>query len=124
MAFLTKQEKYVILFLILGAIFGLSYSYYKKFHPPIDIRFRHAREKDPIPSEDLSHLLKEAKTVNINKAQTAELMKLKGIGPVLAHRIMEYRKAHGFFKDRDDLKEVPGIGPKKFDAIKDYISIE
>ncbi len=124
MTFLTRQEKYVIAFLILGAICGLSYSYYKKFHPPIKIRFRHIQKKDAIPTEELDDLLKEAKSVNINKAQMAELMKLKGIGPALAHRIVEYRAAHGLFKDKDELKNVSGIGPKKLEAIKDYISIE
>ena len=124
MTFLTRQEKYVIVFLILGAICGLSYSYYKKFHPPIDIRFRHTLKESVIPEEGLDHLLKEAKSVNINRAQPAELMKLKGIGPVLAHRIIVYRKTHDSFKSKDELKKVTGIGPKKFDAIKDYILIE
>ena len=124
MTFLTRQEKYVILFLVLGAICGLSYSYYKKFHPPIKIRFRHPQEKNSIHTEELDDLLKEAKSVNINQAQVVELIKLRGIGPVLAHRIIEYRRTHGFFKDKDELKNVPGIGPKKFKVIKDYIIIE
>ncbi len=122
MTFLTRQEKYVVVFLLLGAVLGLGYSYYKKFHPPIDIRFRHVEET--FPEEDLNYLLKEAKSVNINQARVPELIKLKGIGPVLAHRIMEYRTAHGSFRDKEELNNVPGIGPKKFDAIKDYILIE
>ena len=122
MTFLTKQEKYVVIFLLLGAVLGLSYSYYKKFHPPIDIRFKHVEETHP--EEDFDYLLKEAKSVNINQAQVSELIKLKGIGPVLAHRIIEYRISHGSFKDKEELNNVPGIGPKKFEAIKDYIIIE
>ena len=69
-------------------------------------------------------MLKEAKSVNVNRAPIEELMKLDGIGPVLAHRIIEYRLQNGPFKDRDEIKEVPGIGPKKFDSIRDYIIIE
>jgi len=124
MAFLTKQEKYVIVFLVLGTICGLSYSYYKKFHPAIDIRFRNAHDRNAISTEELDRLLKEEKTVDINRASASELMKLKGIGPVLAGRIIKYREANGPFRDKGELKKIPGIGTQKFDAIKDYISIE
>ena len=124
MAVFTKQERYVIVFLILGAICGLSYSYYKKFHPPIDIRFRHLSDKKAISVEELDFLLKTEKSVNINYASASELMKLKGIGPVMADRIVKYREANGLFKDKNELKNIKGIGPKKFGAIKDYILIE
>ena len=124
MTFLTRQEKYIALFLLFGAICGLSYSYYKKFRPPIDIRFRQAATESDISSEKLDLLLKDAKSVNINRATTFELTKLKGIGPTLANRIMEYRLANGEFKNKDELKKIQGIGPKKFDAIKDYILTE
>ena len=124
MAFLTRQEKYIIVFLIIGAICGISYSYYKKFRPPINLRFRDPFQKNDILEEELDHLLKEAKSVNINQASIEELMKLDGIGPVLAHRIIEYRLQNGPFRDKGEIKKVAGIGPKKFEAIKDYIIIE
>lgn len=124
MAFLTRQEKYIIAFLVVGAICGVSYSYYKKSHPPIDLRFREQVELDNVLQEELDGLLKEAKTVNLNDATLEELIKLKGIGPALAHRIIEHRIQNGPFKDRSEIKKVPGIGPEKFDAIKDYIVIE
>ncbi len=130
MAFLTRQEKYVIVFLILGAVCGLSYSYYKKSHPPININFQKPFQKDDTLQKndtlqgELDHLLIEAKSVNINQASLEELMKLKGVGPVLAHRIIEYRRQNGFFQSKEGLKKVKGIGPKKFDAIKDYVVVE
>ena len=124
MTVFTKQERYVIVFLILGAICGLSYSYYKKFHPPIDIRFRHLSDKKAIPTEELEALLKNEKSVNINYASVPELIKLKGIGPALADRIIKDREANGLFKDKDELNNIKGIGPKKFSAIKDYILIK
>lgn len=124
MAFLARQEKYVIAFLIIGAICGVSYSYYKKFHPPINVRFRKPLEDNDVLQKELDNLLKKAKSVNINKASAEELMRLSGVGPVLAHRIIEYRLQNGPFKERDEIKKVPGIGPKKFEAIKDYIVIE
>ena len=119
-----QQEKYVIVFLIVGAICGLSYSYYKKFNPPINIWPRPAAEKSARHSEELDNLIREEKTVNINEASAKELMRLKGVGPVLAHRIIEYRTTQGLFKDTSELKKISGVGPKKFDAIKDYITTE
>ena len=127
MTFLTKQEKYVAAFLIFGAICGLAYSYYKKFRPPINIRFRNTSKEtafSPAKSAALDNLLKEAKSVNINQASAFKLMKLNGIGPALANRIIEYRAVYGHFGSKDELKKVKGIGEKKFNAIKDYISVE
>lgn len=124
MAFLTRQEKYIIVFLIIGAICGVSYSYYKKSHPPIRLQFRQPLPKDDILQKELDSLLEEAKSVDVNRASLEELMKLNGVGPVLAHRIIEYRRQNGPFQSKAELKKVPGIGPKKFEAVKDYIVIE
>ncbi|HEU0298360.1 MAG TPA: helix-hairpin-helix domain-containing protein, partial [Longimicrobium sp.] len=49
--------------------------------------------------------------VDINTAPAEELAGLPGIGPALARRIVEWRGAHGPFRDIDALEEVPGIGP-------------
>ncbi len=49
--------------------------------------------------------------VDINKADVATLTgNLKGIGPVKAKAIIDYRKKNGSFKSLDDLLKVPGIG--------------
>lgn len=61
--------------------------------------------------------------VSINAADKAALEKLPGIGAVLAERIVEYRKAHGPFRDITELKKVNGIGESKFNQIKDKISL-
>ena len=60
--------------------------------------------------------------VNINTADAERLETLKGIGPALAQRIIEYREQNGAFKSVDEIKNVRGIGQKKFDAFKDKIS--
>jgi competence protein ComEA len=52
---------------------------------------------------------KEGK-VNINEASKTELMKLGGVGPRGAQKIIEYRDAHGPFKKAQDLEKVDGIG--------------
>ena len=61
--------------------------------------------------------------VNINTADEAVLTTLQHIGQAKARAIVEYRGAHGVFKTIDDLKAVPGIGEKIFEAIKDRITV-
>ena len=62
-------------------------------------------------------------SVNINKADTAELESIRGIGPMLAERILQYRQANGRFERLEDLVQVPGIGQAKFEKIKDQITL-
>jgi len=61
--------------------------------------------------------------VNINTASLSALQTLSGIGPVTAQRIIDYRTAHGPFKTKEEIKNVSGIGDKKYAAIADYITV-
>jgi competence protein ComEA len=62
--------------------------------------------------------------ININRATAAELdAGLDGIGMGLAQRIVDYRVANGPFKKIEDIKKVGGIGEKRYEAIKDQISV-
>ena len=60
--------------------------------------------------------------VNLNTATQAELEGLPGIGPVTAQRMLDFRKQKGKFSSVRDLLEVEGIGPKKFEAIKNLVT--
>lgn len=60
--------------------------------------------------------------ININTATAEELQQLNGIGPVIAERIVEYAQTLGF-KSIEEIKNVKGIGEKKFEAIKDKITV-
>ncbi len=62
-------------------------------------------------------------TININKASSEELQKVRGIGPSLAERIISYREANGGFKSTDELKQVRGIGDLKFEKIKSQVTM-
>lgn len=67
---------------------------------------------------------KEESKVDINNALAEELdEKIPGIGPILAKRIIDYRAEHGRFTDISQLQEVEGIGPKKFEKIKKYVTL-
>jgi competence protein ComEA len=59
--------------------------------------------------------------VNLNTATAAELDALPGIGPATAAKIVADRTANGPFRSVDDLMRVSGIGPAKFDALKDLV---
>ncbi len=61
--------------------------------------------------------------LDINRASAAELELLPGIGPVLAGRIVEYRKLRGRFQSVDELLDVPGIGPKRLEQIRPYVVV-
>lgn len=61
--------------------------------------------------------------VNINKADVADLDELDGIGKKKAEAIISYRDAHGEFKALEELQEVPGIGEKLFEKLKDHVSL-
>ncbi|BFU97140.1 MAG: conserved protein of unknown function [Nitrospira sp.] len=67
-----------------------------------------------------------AKTVgklDLNRATEKELESLPGIGAVLAGRIVRYRQDIGSFNRVEDLRDVKGIGKKKFDKIKNLVQV-
>ena len=61
--------------------------------------------------------------LNINRASAKELETLPGIGPVLAKRIVEYRKVNGSFSSVDDLKKIPGIGGSKLEKFREKVRV-
>lgn len=61
--------------------------------------------------------------VNINTASAEELMTLDGVGEATADKIIAYRQENGPFARIEEIKEVSGIGEKKFEAMKDAITV-
>ncbi len=80
--------------------------------------------KKTLPSEKReSNPAKPEELININTASAEELQKLPRIGPSTAKKIIEYREEHGDFKTIDEIKNVPRIGEKTFDKLKDMITV-
>lgn len=65
----------------------------------------------------------DSEMVNINTADVEGLKKLKGIGPAMAQRIIDYREANGSFQTPEDIMQVKGIGKAKYAKLKEQIAI-
>ena len=59
--------------------------------------------------------------VDINTATAEELETLDGIGPVMAQRIIDYRKKYGPFSSVDELLNVSGIGRSTLEKFRDHV---
>ena len=60
--------------------------------------------------------------ININQASESDLESLPHIGPMMAARIVAYRKSHGAFQSLDDLNAVKGIGAKTIEKLQPLIT--
>ena len=64
-------------------------------------------------------------TIAFNKASSQQLQKIPGIGPVMAERLVTFRKSKGGkVLQFQDFLDVKGIGKKKLESLKKYFTIE
>jgi competence ComEA-like helix-hairpin-helix protein len=61
--------------------------------------------------------------IDLNSADATALDRLPGVGPVLAARIVEHRRAHGPFERVEDLRAVRGIGPRLLERLRPCVRI-
>ena len=113
---LEKREIYIILFLLIILILGLSFGFYQNRASSIGVNVNSFSLDSNIPWQP--------KKININEADAKSIASLKGIGRALADRILDYRSKNGYFRSVEELKKVRGIGEKLFDRIKDRICID
>lgn len=81
---------------------------------------------DPCALGDAGFLCEEETAtapVNLNTATSAELQQVPGIGPATAEKILQARKSYGRFKSVNDLQAIRGIGPKKLDKMRKYLTV-
>lgn len=62
--------------------------------------------------------------ININLAEIDEFSIMPGIGPAKKKRIIEYREKYGFFKTKEELMNVKGIGEKIYEKINIFITVK
>lgn len=61
--------------------------------------------------------------VSLNSATLEQLDALPGVGPVLAQHILDWRAEHGGFAAVSQLQDVSGIGPAKYDTLKNLVTL-
>lgn len=89
--------------------------------PVEDLRPSGLQEKapaDPRPARQAT-----ARLVDLNQATVSDLEALPGIGPKLAQRVIEHRDERGPFRTVEDLRQVRGIGRKKFDRLRPHVLV-
>lgn len=59
--------------------------------------------------------------IGLNAATAEQLETLPGVGPVLARHILEYRTQHGGFRSVEDLRNVTGIGDRRFADLRPLV---
>jgi competence ComEA-like helix-hairpin-helix protein len=65
----------------------------------------------------------DALRLDVNTAKREELLQIPGIGPTLADRIVDYRTKNGPFATLDDLERVHGIGPLLMNRLRPYLTV-
>ena len=95
----------------------------QKFYIPSLNEIKNGVSNDSSSTDMTNSQASQNKVININFASLSELVQLPGIGNVIAQNIIDYRNKYGQFKSREELKNVKGIGEKKFEEIKDFISV-
>jgi competence ComEA-like helix-hairpin-helix protein len=102
----TPEERAAIIWVTMAAFIGIVANYWAKAHSyPAGVAYI---------NEDICR-------VNINTARLDELVAVKGIGEKLAQRIIEYRLENGGFDRLQDLLEVKGMTPYRFNKIKEML---
>jgi competence protein ComEA len=141
----TQTEIKVILCIIIALVAGLIVNFIKKSKNNNDYLEFNYKTEDSLYNAALSNsvikdslslnrrnivqarnkkVIPVSKIINMNSAPVPELILLPGIGEKTAQAIIEYRKKHGKFSSIEEILNIKGIGIKKLDKIKMFISIE
>ncbi|ROO83623.1 comEA protein [Actinocorallia herbida] len=80
-------------------------------------------DQPPPPAQPLSPAGAPAAPVDLNTATLDQLQQLPGVGPVLAERILEHRTTHGPFRTPDQLRDVTGIGDRRYADLAPHIRV-
>jgi len=105
---LTKQERQVILFLIITALIGAGINFAIKVNANIERVVKVG-----------SHIAQ----IDINRASYEDLLDAGGIGHSLAKKIIAYRASHGIFNSLEELKEIKGIGDHRVEKLKEIFFV-
>jgi competence protein ComEA len=127
---LTVTEQRVILFLVATFLIGAGIRLYRETFPSsqqfdyrsADSTFA-ALSESIVADTTLTEDQDSTGLVNVNTATKNQLMKVPGIGEVIASRILACRKDVGDFKNLDELGKVKGISKKKLEKLKPFLTV-
>jgi competence protein ComEA len=105
----TQEEQKAVMFILAMVLIGLGTNFLSK----------HSFPAKPVPS-----LNQELGRIDLNTADKELLMNIPGIGIKSAQYIIEYRQSHDGFSQTEELLQVKGITPGKYERIKGYIRIK
>ncbi|MDQ0967417.1 competence protein ComEA [Flavobacterium sp. W4I14] len=108
----------------LQKMYTISPEMYKKISPYVNIPDQPINSsRKYVPFDKKEYAKKTLVIVDINKADSAQLDEIKGIGGTFALRIIKYRERLGGFYKKEQLLEVYGLDSNKYAEIKDQIEI-
>jgi competence protein ComEA len=117
----TSQKLLVVLTMFFAAFIAGLFAARNVGRAPV-----HIRTLSPVVAVDAvpdSTATVTPAVIDLNTATAQQLESLPGIGPVIAARIIAYRRETGGFESVGELMNVSGIGEKKLEAIWDYVTI-
>jgi competence ComEA-like helix-hairpin-helix protein len=106
---LTKEEKQVVLFLVIIALAGTGLNFLSKRFAPV---------------RAMACVSRDLGKININTAEKQTLKLIPGVGDKLAQRILDYRNDNGKFNELEDLRKVKGFHNRILEKARDSLIFE
>ena len=132
----TPSEQRAVLLLLSTFGLGIVVWWYRASQPlpeidPVELAaFENflrtvSQDSQHLPSPTpISSAVAPTAQVDLNAATYNDLVKLPGIGPVMAKRILEFRATQGRFKRLQDLRKVKGIGAKTYEKLAPWLIVQ
>jgi len=133
----TRTELVIIMMLTTSLLIGTAIRHFRTTptvqsilpSPSVDSQFvRGARAfhdglRQPHKTAPETNAVSSGDPLDLNQAGETDLIRLPGIGPALARRILSFRNDHGRFAKVEDLRKVRGIGPRTLERIRPFVLV-